>query len=121
MPGGGLSGSGVLAVDFEALEQAIAEAEEAADAAGSVAESMASAVQRSGAAPWGDDPALGQAFGSVFAEPRNALVQAVEGLPQVLRNIADNLSAMNTDFHGAQQAAEAAIADARVRAEHTRV
>jgi hypothetical protein len=121
MPGGGLSGSGVLVVDFEALEQAIAEAEEAAEAADGVAESMTSAVQRSGLAPWGDDPALGQTFGSVFAEPRGALVQAVQGLPQLLRNIADNLSAMNTGFHGAQQDAESAIAHAGARAEHTRL
>ncbi|WP_157849407.1 hypothetical protein [Streptomyces violaceorubidus] len=118
LPEGGLSGSGVLAVDFEALAHAIAEAEEAAEAVGHIAERLTSAVQRSGAAPWGDDPALGQTFGSLFAEPRDALTQAVPGLQQVLRSMAENLGAMNTGFHGAQRDAESAIADARGRAEH---
>ncbi|MFE6904694.1 hypothetical protein ACFVFJ_49570 [Streptomyces sp. NPDC057717] len=115
MPGGGLPGSGLLVVDFEALERAIAEAEEAAEVASDLTKSVASAVHRSGPAPWGDDPALGQTFGTVFAEPRDALVQAVQGLPQVLRNIADNLSAMDAGFHGAQEYAESAIAHARAQ------
>nr|BFD87812.1 hypothetical protein StreXyl84_72130 [Streptomyces sp. Xyl84] len=113
MPAGrGLSDGGHLVVDFEVLERAIAEAEDAAEAAGGLAESLASAVHRSGPAPWGDDPALGQAFGSVFAEPRDALFHAVQGLPKVLRNIASDLSAMDTRFHAAQEHAMNAIAQA---------
>ncbi|MGW1467842.1 hypothetical protein ACWCPT_26260 [Streptomyces sp. NPDC002308] len=115
MPGDGSPGGGVLAVDFQALERAIAEAEEAAEAATGLAEHLASAVQRSGPAPWGDDPALGQTFGSVFAEPRDALFHAVQALPQVLRNIADNLTAMDTGYRTTQENAEGAIALARAR------
>ncbi|MGW2299351.1 hypothetical protein [Streptomyces violaceorubidus] len=118
LPKGGLSASGVLAVDFEALEHAIAEAEEAAEAVGDIAARLASVVQRSGAAPWGDDPALGQTFGGVFAEPRDALTQAVPGLQRVLRSIAENLGAMHTGFHGARRDAESAIAHARNQAGH---
>ncbi|MGW2282322.1 hypothetical protein [Streptomyces sp. NPDC001770] len=106
---------GVFAVDFQALERAVAEAEEAAEDATGLAENLASAVRRSGPAPWGDDPALGQAFGSVFAEPRDALFHAVQALPQVLRNIADNLAAMDTGYHTTQENAEVAIALARTR------
>ncbi len=113
MPGGSFSGGGSLVVDFAALERAIAEAEEEAEAACGLAKSMASAVHRSGPALWGDDPALGQTFGAVFAQPREALFQAVQGLPQVLRNIADNLSATETAFHGAQESAVSAIGHAR--------
>ncbi|MFE6894447.1 hypothetical protein [Streptomyces sp. NPDC057694] len=112
MPGDGLPG-GVLVVDYELLERAVSEAEEAAEAADGLARSMANAVRRSGPAPWGDDPALGQTFGSVFADPRDALFQALQGLPQVLRNIAEDLRGMDTGFHGAQKYAESAIAQAR--------
>ncbi|MGW0298796.1 hypothetical protein ACWDYK_19090 [Streptomyces anthocyanicus] len=115
MPGGGYSGGGILVVDFETLERSIAEAEEAAEAVGGLAKSMASAVHRSGPAPWGNDPALGQTFGTVFAEPRDALFQAVQGLPRVLRSIADSLRAVDTAFHEAQESAVSAIARERAQ------
>ncbi|MFB7293295.1 hypothetical protein [Actinacidiphila glaucinigra] len=105
---GSISGGDVLTVDLVMLQRAITAADEAAAAAGSLADTLTSRVHASGPAPWGDDPALGQTFGSVFAEPREILVQAVQGMPQVLRNIADNLAAMDRSYRGAEEAAIAA-------------
>jgi hypothetical protein len=55
-------------------------------------------VNRSGTSPWGDDPGLGQSFGSVFADPRHALMQALDTLPQVLADLADTLRQTSRTF-----------------------
>lgn len=91
VPGGPPGLSGVLQVDTDALNQAVAVATDAASEAASDAQRVDSAVNRSGSAPWGDDPGLGQSFGSVFADPRHVLLQAMDTLPEVLGNLADTL------------------------------
>ncbi|MFD6534384.1 hypothetical protein [Streptomyces sp. NPDC060184] len=112
---GGPSDGDLLVVDFGELAQAIAEAEEAAVAARDIAERLTSAVDRSGRAPWGDDPALGQTFGSLFAEPRDALVRCARELPEVFRNVAEKLGSASASFHETQRASEEAIFLARTQ------
>jgi uncharacterized protein YukE len=90
--------SGVLYVDTDALDRAGAVAADAASEAGSDAQRLDSAVNRSRAAPWGDDPGLGQSFGSVFADPRHALLQAMDTLPEVLGDLADTLRQTSRTF-----------------------
>ncbi|MFI6759093.1 type VII secretion target [Micromonospora sp. NPDC050417] len=96
--GGPLDLPGHLVVDTEALDKAAAAAGEAADEAAGAARLVDSAVDRSGPTPWGDDPGLGQSFGSVFAEPRQALIKAMEELPEVLRDMADKLRQTSRTF-----------------------
>ncbi|MGW0855748.1 hypothetical protein [Streptomyces sp. NPDC002690] len=106
---GGPSGGDPLVVDFGELARAITEAEEAAEAAHDIAERLTGAVGRSGRAPWGDDPALGQTFGNLFAEPRDALVRCAQELPEVFRNVAEKLGSVGAGFHETQGASEEAI------------
>ena len=98
LPGGPPGLSGVLFVDTDALNRAAAVAADAASEAGSDAQRLDSALNRSGPAPWGDDPGLGQGFGSVFADPRHALLQAVDTLPGVLGELADTLRQTSRTF-----------------------
>jgi hypothetical protein len=102
-----------LVVDLAALGKAVKAAQEAVGAAQKAAQPSQDAVSRSGAAPWGDDPGLGQAFGGVFAEPRNNLVEAVQKLPTVLQQMADNLTATQGVFADAE---DASVHDATVLA-----
>ncbi|WP_142392670.1 hypothetical protein [Mycobacterium sp. 3519A] len=97
LPGGPPGLSGVF-VDTDALNRAAAVAADAASEAGSDAQRLDSAVNRSGPAPWGDDPGLGQSFGSVFADPRHSLVQAIDALPEVLGDLADTLRQTSATF-----------------------
>lgn len=60
---------GTLVVDFALLGKAGVDAGNAADSM-STAWTALSAAALFGAAPWGDDPALGQGFDQVFAQPR---------------------------------------------------
>jgi uncharacterized protein YukE len=98
VPGGPSALTGVVLVDFAALNQAVTVATDAASEATSDAQRVDSAVNRSGSAPWGDDPALGQSFGSAFAGPRQALQQAMDTLPGVLGGLADTLRQTSQSF-----------------------
>ncbi|MGW2278865.1 hypothetical protein [Streptomyces sp. NPDC001770] len=106
-PGAAPGGTGLLVVDFAALAAAVEAARTAADAAGRAAADVRAAVERSGAAPWGDDPGLGVGFGDVFAGPRDDLVQTVRELPAVLAGLADSLDAARRGFVRAEDEAEA--------------
>jgi hypothetical protein len=90
--------SGVVYVDITALNQAVAVASDAASEAVSDAKPVDSAVNRSGSAPWGDDPGLGQSFGSVFADPRTTLLQVMDALPELLGTVADVLQQASKAF-----------------------
>ena len=92
--------------------------EAAAEAAGA-ARRVDSALGRSGPAPWGDDPGLGQSFESVFARPREALVQDLEKVPEVLRDLADRLQESSRTFADVENENES-IAAARWLAERIR-
>ncbi|MGW7674260.1 hypothetical protein ACWGJX_45580 [Streptomyces sp. NPDC054775] len=107
----GLPGdAGLLVVDFGALAAAVEAARIAAGVARRAAADVQAAVQRSGGAPWGDDPGLGQAFGGVFAGPRGALAQTVEELPAVLDGLADALDVTRRGFVRAEdEALDAAV------------
>ncbi|RKE10581.1 excreted virulence factor EspC (type VII ESX diderm) [Catellatospora citrea] len=100
---GGPGLSGLLAVDTDALRTAAAVASEAAGEAAGAARLVDRAVYRSGPTPWGDDPGLGQSFETVFAEPRHALIQAMEKLPEVLRDMADKLQQASQAFVDTEQ------------------
>ncbi|MGW7673795.1 hypothetical protein ACWGJX_43010 [Streptomyces sp. NPDC054775] len=69
------------------------------------------ATARSGSAPWGDDPGLGQAFGAVFAGPRTSLAETVRELPSLFEQLADNLDATRRTFAGAQDTAVEMVTD----------
>jgi uncharacterized protein YukE len=101
VPGGPPGLSGVVFVDIDALNQAVTVAADAASEAASDAQRVDSAVNRSGPAPWGNDPGLGQSFGSVFADPRQALQQAMDTLPGVLSGLADTLRQTSQTFAAA--------------------
>jgi hypothetical protein len=90
--------AGTLRVDFGALAAAVEAARIAAGVAHRAEADVQAAVQRSGSAPWGDDPGLGQAFGDVFAGPRGDLVQTVLELPSVLDDLADSLDMTRRGF-----------------------
>jgi uncharacterized protein YukE len=98
LPGGPPGLSGLLFVDPDALERAAAVAANASSESGSDAQRLDSAVNRSGPAPWGDDPGLGLSFGSVFADPRHALLQAMDTLPGLLGDLADTLRQTSSTF-----------------------
>jgi uncharacterized protein YukE len=98
VPGGPPGLSGVVFVDINALNKAAAVAADAASEAASDAQRVDSAVNESGPAPWGDDPGLGQSFGSVFADPRRAVQQAMNALPGVLGGLADTLRQTSQTF-----------------------
>lgn len=69
------------------------------------------AMSRSGSAPWGDDPGLGQAFGAVFAGPRAGLAETVRELPSLFEQLADDLDTTRRTFAGAQDTALDMVAD----------
>jgi hypothetical protein len=96
-------GGDVTVVDFSALRDAISKTHDVTARAQTLAGDVNGADQRSGPAPWGDDPALGQAFGSVFAGPRAVLLQAVEGLPGMVQQFADTLDGVAASSRGAQR------------------
>jgi len=98
IPGGPSALSGVVLVNIDALNRAVSVAADAASESTSDAQRVDSAVSRSGSAPWGDDPALGQSFGSAFAGPREALQQAMDTLPGVLGGLADTLRQTSQSF-----------------------
>ncbi|TSB21585.1 hypothetical protein [Streptomyces benahoarensis] len=102
-------GSGLLAVDFTALLAAIKAAESAAGEAQRAAAQADDATARSGPAPWGDDPGLGQAFGDAFAGPRADLVRTAHQLHLVLRQLADDLAATRGAFAHAEGTALEAV------------
>ncbi|MFI5635618.1 hypothetical protein ACIA8E_41125 [Streptomyces sp. NPDC051664] len=103
----------MLVVDFGALAAAVEAARIAAGVAHRAAADVQAAVQRSGAAPWGDDPGLGQAFGGVFAGPRGDLVQTVLELPSVLDGLADSLDVTRRGFVRAEDEALDAVVGMR--------
>ncbi len=78
---------GSLVVDFALVGKAGADAVHAADTMAAAWTALNSAALF-GAAPWGDDPALGQGFDQVFAQPRDDLLKAVQALPDTLRKLA---------------------------------
>jgi hypothetical protein len=104
-------GSGTLVVDLSALTAAVQAAEAAVGQAQRAAADAEDATSRSGAAPWGDDPGLGQAFGAVFAGPRTSLAETVRELPSLFEQLADNLEATQRGFAGAQNTAVDMITD----------
>ncbi|GAB2716603.1 hypothetical protein [Kitasatospora kifunensis] len=81
---------GTLVVDFALLGKAGIDAGNAADTMASAWTAL-SAAALFGAAPWGDDAALGQAFDQNFAQPRDDLLKAVQALPDALKHLADAL------------------------------
>jgi uncharacterized protein YukE len=101
LPGGPPRLSGVLFVDTDELNRAAAVAADAASEAGRNAQRLDSVVSQSGPTAWGDDPGLGQSFGSVFANPRHALLQAMDTLPEVLGDLADTLRQTSRTFAAA--------------------
>ncbi|WP_399084009.1 hypothetical protein ACGH2B_03725 [Streptomyces sp. BBFR2] len=103
-------GSGLLAVDFTALLAAVEAAGSAAGQAQLAAARADDATARSGPAPWGDDPALGQTFGAAFAAPRDDLIRTLRQLPVVLRNLADDLAATRATFGRAEDTALESVA-----------
>ncbi|HET6500298.1 MAG TPA: hypothetical protein VFG87_05985 [Amycolatopsis sp.] len=90
--------TGVLSVDTASLDKAVVVAGEAAGEAAGAAQRMESAMDSSPTPPWGDDPGLGQSFGSVFAEPRQALAQALKTVPEVLRELGEALQQTSRTF-----------------------
>ena len=108
-PGGPPALSGFVLVDAEKLDKAVNVADEAATEADHAARWMGDALGRSGPEPWGDDPSLGQSFGSVFAEQRQSLVHAVETLPVVLRGLVDQLQQTSMAFVAADGEAAATV------------
>ncbi|GAA4263669.1 hypothetical protein [Dactylosporangium darangshiense] len=97
----------VLLVDSDAVAKAITILTAAA-AHGTVSQ-VDSAVQHCGATPWGDDAGLGQAFGSVFAQPRQALVQTIQILPEVVQDLADMLNRALVTFGDVEDCAVEAV------------
>jgi uncharacterized protein YukE len=101
--------SGALVVDSDALKRAALLLGEVADRARAASAGLDSAVRQAGPAPWGDDTEIGQTFGQSFAQPAEQLREAVQQLPEVLRQLADSLQRAHTGFQDAdQQAAEVA-------------
>ncbi|MEU3710907.1 hypothetical protein [Streptomyces catenulae] len=98
-------GAGLLAVDFTALLAAVKAAESAAGEAQRAAALADDATARSGPAPWGDDPGLGEAFGDAFAGPRADLVRTAHQLHLVLVRLADDLAATRGTFARAEDTA----------------
>ncbi len=90
--------SDFVRVDANKLDKAVNVADEAATEADRAARWIDAALGRSGPEPWGDDPSLGQSFGSVFAEPRQSLVHAIETLPTVLHGLVDQLQQTTKAF-----------------------
>lgn len=107
LPGGPPALSGYLRVDTAALDKAVDAADEAADEADRAVHCVDSALSRCGPTPWGDDPGLGQSFGSVFADPRHALAEAVETLPVILRGLANDLRRTSQAFTDVEEEATA--------------
>jgi hypothetical protein len=103
--------TGTLVVDLGALAAAVKVAEIAAARAQHLADDVEATAQRSGPAPWGDDPGLGQAFGDAFAESRITLVQTVRELPVLLHGLADSLDATRRGFADAEDAALSSAGD----------
>jgi hypothetical protein len=87
-----------LVVDSVALEKGAKLANLAAGDVTDAASRVLSSVQQAGNAPWGDDPGLGQTFASVFAEPRQALVETMQKLPEVLTQLVDDLTRAQHNF-----------------------
>ena len=94
--------NGAVYVDVVALNKAFVFASMVADRAEGAARLVEGAVQRSGPAPWGDDPGLGQSFGLVFAEPRQALVSTIGKLAVVLQEVAEKLEQTKQVFADAE-------------------
>jgi hypothetical protein len=90
--------SGDLLVDTATLATAVDTAGEAVDEADRAVQRVDGALGRGGPIPWGDDPGLGDSFGSVFADPRHALAEAVETLPAVLRGLVEDLRRVSQAF-----------------------
>ncbi|MCX4750521.1 hypothetical protein OG455_34275 [Kitasatospora sp. NBC_01287] len=86
---------GTLVVDFALVGKAGIDASNAADTMAAAWTALHSAALF-GAAPWGDDPALGQGFDQVFAQPRDDLLKAVQALPETLRKFAEALGAAHS-------------------------
>jgi uncharacterized protein YukE len=112
-PGESSGLSGVLYVDPDALDRAVAVAADAADGAADDAQRLQGALDRSGPAPWGDDPGLGQSFGSAFAGPRDTLRQAMNTLPKVLGDLAGTLQQTRRAFTDVDGQTVTAGGDAR--------
>ncbi|MFJ7277172.1 hypothetical protein [Kitasatospora sp. NPDC098663] len=93
---------GTLVVDFALVGKAGAAAGKAAEGMAAAWTALSSAALF-GAAPWGDDPALGQGFDQVFAQPRDDLLKAVQALPDTLRKLADALGATRSTFERADE------------------
>ncbi|MDH6710141.1 hypothetical protein P3T27_006890 [Kitasatospora sp. MAA19] len=93
---------GTLVVDFALLGKAGVDAGNAADSM-STAWTALSAAALFGAAPWGDDPALGQGFDQVFAQPRDDLLKAVQALPDTLKHLAEALGGAHSTFRSADE------------------
>lgn len=93
---------GTLVVDFALVGKAGADAGRAAEGMAAAWTALSSAALF-GAAPWGDDPALGQGFDQVFAQPRDDLLKAVQALPDTLRKLADALGATRSTFERADE------------------
>lgn len=108
-PGGPPALSGFVLVDADKLDKAVNVANEAASEAHRAERWMDAALGRSGPEPWGDDPSLGQSFGSVFAEPRQTLVHAIETLPPVLHGLVNQLQQTSSAFAAANDEAAAAV------------
>ncbi|WP_327069457.1 hypothetical protein OG500_27060 [Kitasatospora sp. NBC_01250] len=81
---------GTLVVDFALIGKAGADAGNAADSMATAWTALSSAALF-GAAPWGDDAALGQGFDQQFAQPRDDLLKAIQALPDTLKHLADAL------------------------------
>ncbi|GAA1986635.1 hypothetical protein [Kitasatospora viridis] len=96
---------GTLVVDFALVGRAATDAGKAADTMAGAWAALSSAALF-GAAPWGDDPALGQGFDQVFAQPRDDLLKAVQALPDTLRKFADALGAAHGTLKNGDKAAE---------------
>ncbi|MGC0314699.1 hypothetical protein [Kitasatospora acidiphila] len=93
---------GTLVVDFAQVGKAGIDASNAADTMAAAWTTLSSAALF-GAAPWGDDPALGQGFDQVFAQPRDDLLKAVQALPDTLRKFAEALGAAHSTLENGDE------------------
>jgi hypothetical protein len=103
-------GAGALVVDTTALNAAVRAAHDAADVAEQAAGDIQSTINRSGPAPWGDDPALGQVFDGAFSAPHANLIKVLEGLPSLLQHVAQLLDTTGTVLADAEESSAAAAA-----------
>jgi hypothetical protein len=94
-----------LVVDFALIGKAGIDASNAADTASSAWTAL-SAAALFGAAPWGDDAALGQAFDQNFAQPRDDLLKALQALPDTLKHLADALGGAHATLKSGDEQAK---------------